>query len=119
MDWDNVMDTFKTLSLLTAAIALCSLSSTAMAQSSSQNQSVTPDKYAHAAPAKTTAKRTVRVVEPLPTMAKPRSKTTSSLYKRAPYAKAASGYKGKFVINDHRHKVTTPVYYSKDALKSR
>lgn len=114
------MRIFKALSLIITAVAFSSLSGNAMAQSLQNTVNTTPVNHAKTAiPGKIKKVRVNRVVQALPTLAKPTGDAKVSIYSRVPYSKAASGHSSKFVINDAKHKVRTPVYYSKDALKSR
>jgi len=111
------MANLKTISIITATVVLCSLSSNAFAQSAPTANSAAEPVALSTAPV---AKRTIkRIVEPLPMLATPRSTKKSKLYARAPYSKAVSGQVNKFIINNKNHKISTPVYFGKDALKSR
>ncbi len=110
------MASLKTISIIAVTLALCTVSSNAFAQSAPTGPAAQPIALA-TTPA---VKRIVRrVVEPLPVLATPKAAEKSKLYARAPYSKAVSGRVNKFIINNSNHKVTTPVYFSVDALKSR
>ena len=110
------MTSLKTISIIAATLALCSVSGNAFAQSAPTGPSAQPVASVTAPAVKRTVKR---VVEPLPILATPKSAEKSKLYARAPYSKAVSGRLNKFIINNSNHKVSTPVYFSVDALKSR
>jgi len=126
------MINFKTVAILAMTMALCGFSSTAFAQSSNaihsaslNTASALPTYQAIGTTISTsnvqpkTKRKLRRIVEPLPELATRKAAPKGKFLSRAPYSKAVNGHMDKFVINNGQHKVLTPIYFGKDALKSR